>query len=600
MTSTQFNKVISLNMTKKPAVLMILDGWGHKQKYPGNAVAQANTPTLDYLMKQYPTTTIAAAGEEVGLPDGTMGNSEVGHQNIGAGRVVPQSLMQINNAVADGSFLTNEALNKVLDKIGPDNSLHLTGLLSDAGVHSDISHLFEILKLAKIKGIKNVYIHPIMDGRDAPVDSGIKYITMLQDKINELGIGTIATLSGRYFAMDRDNNGDRTKLAHDMLVSGIAQKNSDPIDVLKNTYNQKEDASDEFVTPTIIKEGATIKDHDVLMHWNFRADRARQLTWSFISDENFSDFERSQVPSINVVTMTQYKNDFGIPAAFLPVIPKMTLGEVVANAGLSQLRLAESEKYAHVTFFFNGGVETSFTGEERKIIDSPKDVEGKYDRKPEMSAFDVKAELLYRLAKRNLDLVVINFANMDMVGHTANPDATIKAIEAVDACVADAAKLIKDFDGSMLITADHGNAEELININEKQLENIAKDKNTLLTLLYKIINTNTNQNSTENSANKINETLNLLMKMSLNIRVKAILDILNNSLSPEEIIKLQFASKQTKHSTNPVPVILVSETHKNAKLNKDGKLADIAPTMLDLMELEKPQQMTGNSLIKNN
>ncbi|MDY4077928.1 MAG: 2,3-bisphosphoglycerate-independent phosphoglycerate mutase [Clostridium sp.] len=509
-------------MSKKPVMLMILDGFGIAEKSEGNAVALANKPNFDRLVKEYPNTQLQASGMAVGLPEGQMGNSEVGHLNIGAGRIVYQELTRITKSIEDGDFFQNEALMKAMKNAKENNaSLHLMGLLSDGGVHSHIGHLKGLLEFAKKEGLQKVYVHAFMDGRDVPPSSGKDFIIEAEEMMKEVGVGQIATVSGRYYAMDRDNRWERVQLAYNAIVLGEGEKASSAVEAIENSYHDEK--TDEFVLPCVIEEDghptATIKNGDSVVFFNFRPDRARELTRA-INDKEFAGFNRETL-NLTFVTMTQYDKTLErVNIAFKPQTLVNTLGEYVSSKGLEQLRIAETEKYAHVTFFFNGGVEKENPGEERKVIPSPK--VATYDLKPEMSAYEVTDELLNRLDQDKYDMIILNFANPDMVGHTGVVQAAVKAIEAVDECLGKIVDKVLEKDGTVFITADHGNAETEIDF------------------------------STGNPF--------------------------------------------TAHTTNPVPFVWVSN-NINGRTLKSGKLADIAPTMLNVMNLEVPEEMTGECLI---
>ena len=509
-------------MSKKPVMLMILDGFGIAEKSEGNAVALAKKPNFDRLVKEYPHTQLQASGMAVGLPEGQMGNSEVGHLNIGSGRIVYQELTRITKAIEDGDFFENEALMKAMKNAKENNtSLHLMGLLSDGGVHSHIGHLKGLLEFAKKEGLQKVYVHAFMDGRDVPPSSGKDFIIKAEEMMKEVGVGQIATVSGRYYAMDRDNRWERVQLAYNAIVLGEGEKASSAVEAIENSYHDEK--TDEFVIPCVIEEDghptATIKNGDSVVFFNFRPDRARELTRA-INDKEFAGFKRETL-NLTFVTMTQYDKTLeGVNIAFKPQTLVNTLGEYVSSKGLKQLRIAETEKYAHVTFFFNGGVEKENPGEERKVIPSPK--VATYDLKPEMSAYEVTDELLNRLDQDKYDMIILNFANPDMVGHTGVVQAAGKAIEAVDECLGKIVDKVLEKDGTVFVTADHGNAETEIDF------------------------------STGNPF--------------------------------------------TAHTTNPVPFVWVSN-NINGRTLKSGKLADIAPTMLNVMNLEVPKEMTGECLI---
>jgi 2,3-bisphosphoglycerate-independent phosphoglycerate mutase len=517
---------MSANIPKrKPTMLAILDGWGlSNERGPGNAVLRADTPNLDRLFSEYPHTSLLSCGLSVGLPEGQMGNSEVGHMNIGAGRIVYQSFTEISKSIEDGSFFENAVLLSAINNaINDDRALHIIGLLGPGGVHSHDDHLLALLKLASLRGLKRVYIHACLDGRDTPPKSALGYMRNLLDQIDEIGTGTVATVSGRYYAMDRDKRWDRIQIAYDALTLGTGISSQNPIDAIESAYARKE--SDEFVKPTnIYKEGSspiTISSGDSVIFSNFRPDRARELTRAFV-DPAFDGFTRAAVlDNLTFVTMTDY--DASMPnvlIAFPPEQIENTLGEYISSLGLAQLRIAETEKYAHVTFFFNGGEETPNLGEERILVASPK--VATYDLKPEMSAYEVTDKVLSAIDEDKFDLIILNFANCDMVGHTGIIDAAVKAVETVDRCIGRIASEILEVGGQMLITADHGNAESMLAID---------------------------------------------------------------------------GSVMTAHSTNPVPLILVRDDANSLKLESGGILADIAPTLLDMMELQIPKQMTGHSLL---
>lgn len=449
-----------------PVLLAILDGWGIGAKTETNAVHMAETPNMDRLWATCPHTTLLAHGSAVGLPDGQMGNSEVGHLNIGAGRVVYQDYSRINLALESGEFLTNDVLCQAIDKAKDNGSaLHLLGLVSDGGVHSHLDHLLGLVEMAAHMGLKKVFVHAFMDGRDTPPRSGLEYMEQLQDGLARIGLGQVATVSGRYYAMDRDKHWERVELAWRALVNGRGVTAADSISAMQAAYDR--DESDEFIRPTVILDQnqhplGMISDNDSAVFFNFRADRARQLTQAFTSPA-FSGFSTEPRPSLAMyATMTVYDREFGLPAAFPPTILEHILGEEVSRHGLRQLRIAETEKYAHVTFFFNGGREEPYQDEDRVLIPSPRDV-ATYDLKPEMSAFQVTEELLRKLEDDNYDLIVLNLANCDMVGHSGIMAAAVKACEAVDSCVGTLVEAITSRNGTVLITADHGNAEQMRN-----------------------------------------------------------------------------------------------------------------------------------------
>ena len=511
-------------MSKKPVVLMVLDGYGLNDRTDGNAIAMANTPVMDRLMKECPFVKGNASGLAVGLPDGQMGNSEVGHMNIGAGRIIYQDLTRITKAIEDGDFFTNPVLLKAMENCREHNSdLHLWGLLSDGGVHSHITHLYGLLRMAKQQKVENVFVHAFLDGRDTPPASGKGYIEDLQAEMEKIGVGKIASISGRYYAMDRDNNWDRVKMAYDSLVTGEGIQATDAVKAMEDSYAKE--VTDEFVLPTVIvdEEGkplSTVKENDSVIFFNFRPDRAREITRAFC-DPEFAGFERDFMK----LTYVCFKNyDETIPnklIAFEKEVIQNTLGEYLAAQGKKQLRLAETEKYAHVTFFFNGGVEEPNAEEVRILVNSPKDV-ATYDEKPEMSAPEVGMDLVEAIKSDKYDVIIINFANPDMVGHTGVIPAAVKAVERVDSLVGDAVKAVEETGGVLFICADHGNAEKMIDY--------------------------------------------------------------------------ETGKPHTAHTTNPVPFILVN-AGEGIGLREGGCLADIAPTLLELMGLEQPKEMTGKSLL---
>ncbi len=509
---------------KKPTVLMILDGYGLNDRKDHNAVAEANTPVMDKLMSEYPFVKGNASGMAVGLPEGQMGNSEVGHLNMGAGRIVHLELTRITKEINDGDFFKNPALLDAVENCKKNNSsLHMFGLLSDGGVHSHITHLFGLLELAKRNGLEKVYVHAFLDGRDTPPASGKGYAEELEAEMKKLGVGEIATVSGRYYAMDRDNNYDRVKLAYDALTKGEGLQADSATAGIQASYDR--DETDEFVKPTVVmKNGApvaTIKDNDSVIFFNFRPDRAREITRAFC-DDDFKGFERGERIKTTYVCFSDY--DPTIPnkeVAFKKISVTNTFGEWLAAHHMKQARIAETEKYAHVTFFFNGGVEKPNEGEDRILVNSPKDV-ATYDLKPQMSAYEVCDKLVASIKSGKYDVIIINFANPDMVGHTGVEAAAIKAIEVVDECVGKAVDAIKEVDGQLFICADHGNAEQLVDY--------------------------------------------------------------------------ETGAPYTAHTTNPVPFILVN-ADPSYTLREGGCLADIVPTLIELMGMEKPVEMTGKSLL---
>ena len=510
-------------MSKKPTVLMILDGYGLNDKCEANAVCEGKTPIMDQLMSQCPFVKGNASGMAVGLPEGQMGNSEVGHLNMGAGRIVYQELTRITKEIQDGDFFKNEALLKAVRNAKENNSaLHLFGLLSDGGVHSHNTHVYGLLELAKRVGLEKVFVHCFLDGRDTPTTGGKGYIQELNDKMKEIGVGQVASVMGRYYAMDRDNRWDRVELAYKALTKGEGIQAQCPVCAVKESYEQEK--TDEFVMPTVVvKDGqpvGTIQDKDSVIFFNFRPDRAREITRAFCDDE-FTGFAREKRLDLTYVCFTEY--DPTIPnkdVAFHKVSIDNTFGEFLAANGLKQARIAETEKYAHVTFFFNGGVEEPNPGEDRILVKSPK--VATYDLKPEMSAYEVCDKLVEAIKADKYDVIIINFANPDMVGHTGVEPAAIKAIEAVDECVGRAVEAIKEVNGQMFICADHGNAEQLVDY--------------------------------------------------------------------------ETGAPFTAHTTNPVPFILVN-ADPSYGLREGGCLADIAPTLIQLMGMEQPAEMTGKSLL---
>jgi 2,3-bisphosphoglycerate-independent phosphoglycerate mutase len=504
---------------KKPIILVIMDGYGINPQQNGNAVKAAKKPNLDKIFAENPFTQIGASGMAVGLPDGQMGNSEVGHTNMGAGRIVYQDLTRITKAIEDGDFAKNEALNNAMDSAKKNGtSLHLMGLLSDGGVHSHNTHLCAILKLAKQKGLEKVYVHCFMDGRDVPPASGKEYVEDLQKNMKEIGVGKVATVMGRYYAMDRDNRWDRVGKAYAAMVYGEGNKACCPVKAMEDSYAS--DITDEFVVPVVCDENGKISKNDSVIFFNFRPDRAREITRALV-DPAFDGFERKNgCFPLDFVCLTTYDATMpNVHVAFAPQSLKNTLGEYLAANGKTQLRIAETEKYAHVTFFFNGGVEAPYDGEDRVLVSSPK--VATYDLQPEMSADEVCTKCVDRIESRKYDAIILNFANCDMVGHTGVFDAAVKAVETVDACVGKIVEAIKKAGGVAVITADHGNADKMLDENGEPF---------------------------------------------------------------------------TAHTTNPVPLCVVGY---DCKLRQNGgKLADIAPTMLQIMGLAQPQEMTGETLIE--
>lgn len=508
-------------MSKKPYALIILDGFGKNERREGNAIYTANTPNIDKYLADHPNTIVHASGLDVGLPDGQMGNSEVGHTNIGAGRIVYQELTRITKSIEDGDFFENEALVKAVENCKKnDSALHLMGLLSPGGVHSHTNHLYGLLRLAKKNGIEKVHVHAFLDGRDVPPSSAVEYIKEAIEKMRDIGVGDIATVMGRYYAMDRDNRWERVSKAYDAIVYGEGVEAESAVTAVEESYNN--DVTDEFVVPTVIKKDGEplgkVSENDSVVFFNFRPDRARELTRTIV-DEDFSGFERDYFKTC-FVTMTQYDATMpNVEVAFKPEQLINTFGEYISKKGLRQLRIAETEKYAHVTFFFNGGVEKPYDGEDRALINSPK--VATYDLKPEMSAYEVTDEVVKRIDGGEYDVIILNFANCDMVGHTGVFDAAVKAVEAVDECLGRVIDAIERQGGVALVTADHGNADQMIDY--------------------------------------------------------------------------ETGEPFTAHTTNVVPLILIGRDDLKIR---SGRLADLTPTMLDLMGLEKPAEMTGESLIE--
>lgn len=510
--------------SKKPLLLMILDGWGYDPELRGNAILAAKTPVLDSLLETYPSTFLEASGESVGLPAGQMGNSEVGHLNIGAGRIVYQDLTRINKSIESGEIFNNPVLLDAIENVKKNGSnLHLMGLFSYGGVHSHMIHLKGLIKVAENQGLSKVYIHAFLDGRDVPPRQALCDMEEFQRMYSKRGNAVIATVSGRYYAMDRDKRWDRVKLAYDALVLGEGLISKDPVSAIKDAYDRGE--NDEFVKPTVILDESgqplvTIKDNDSVIFFNFRPDRARQLTYCFV-DKCFEGFERNLHPNVHYVCMSEYDEKLDIPLVFPTELIDSTLGQVLSNHGLKQLRIAETEKYAHVTFFLNGGVEQQNAGEDRLLVPSPK--VATYDLKPQMSAYEVTGKLVEQIKSGSYDVIIVNYANMDMVGHTGLFDAAVEAVQTVDTCVGKVVDATMGVGGSVIITADHGNAEKM-------------------------------------------------------------LDIVSGA-------------PHTAHTSNPVRCIYVSEEN-GVKLQK-GKLSDIAPTMLEILNIPKPIEMTGKSLLIN-
>jgi len=505
---------------KKTTILMILDGYGLTDEQSGNAIAKANTPNLDKIFATYPFAKGQASGLSVGLPNGQMCNSEVGHTNIGAGRIVYQELTRITKSIEDGHFFETQAFLSAVENCKKNNSaLHLMGLLSDGGVHSHTEHLYGLLKLAKMSGLEKVYVHCFMDGRDTPPRSGKNFIEELEQKIKEIGVGEIATVIGRFYAMDRDNRFERVEEAYNALVFSEGKKFDSAISCMENSY--KNDIVDEFVKPAIISENGNIKPNDSIIFYNFRPDRAREITSAFCKPD-FDGFKRKNAFfPVKYICFTDY--DTTIPnkeVAFKPTNLNNTLGEYISSLGLTQLRLAETEKYAHVTFFLNGGKEEPYAGEDRILVPSPKVLT--YDLQPEMSAGEVTDNLISAIESNKYDLIVVNYANPDMVGHTGNMAAAVKAVEFVDLCIGRALEAVLKLNAQMFLCADHGNADKLIDYTTSE--------------------------------------------------------------------------PHTAHTTNPVPFVVINVTGIS-RIKENGKLCDIAPTLLDMMGLEIPKEMTGKSLV---
>ena len=505
-------------MSKKPLALIIMDGYGINNSDYGNAIAAAKKTNLDKYFAECPNTIIGASGLDVGLPDGQMGNSEVGHTNIGAGRIVYQMLVKISKSIKDGDFFTNPALVSAIENCKAKGSaLHLMGLLSPGGVHSHMEHLYGLLEMAKKNGLDKVYVHAFLDGRDVPPSSAAEYMEELVAEIGKIGVGSVATIAGRFYAMDRDNAWDRVEKAYAALVYGEGVKETDPVEAIRNSYANG--VTDEFMLPTVVDTNGKIAADDSVIFFNFRPDRARQITRSFV-DEAFTGFERKNgFFPLNFVCMAQYDAEMpNVSVAFPPEALTMTLGEYINKQGMTQLRIAETQKYAHVTFFFNGGEETTFEGEDRILIDSPK--VATFDMKPEMSAYEVTDAVEKAIDSDKYDVIIINYANCDMVGHTGIIEAATAAVEAVDECVGRMVNAILAKGGAAIITADHGNADKLMEAD---------------------------------------------------------------------------GSPFTAHTTNPVPLIVVG--YGDCKLREGGVLADIAPTMLQILGVPQPAEMTGKSLI---
>ncbi len=511
-------------MSDKPVVLIVLDGWGINAKKEANAIATARAPIYNSLISDYPHTELQASGEAVGLPDGQMGNSEVGHLNLGAGRVVYQDSTRISKAIREGEFFKNPALLAAMERVKQDNTtLHLMGLLSDGGVHSRLDHIFAMFDMVKAQGITNIFFHAFLDGRDTPPSSAIEYITKLENHLAKTGVGRIASVSGRYYAMDRDKRWERVQKAYETLVMGEGIRKYSAVEAVQQSYEHGR--TDEFMLPTVIldrktnKRLATIKEGDAVIFCNFRSDRAREITRA-LTDRDFQGFKRPSTPQLSAfVCLTTYDETLDLPVAFGPVRLTNILGEVLSAVGIRQLRIAETEKYAHVTFFFNGGEEPPFPLEDRVLVPSPRDV-ATYDKKPEMSAREITDKLVEHILSRQYGFVLANYANPDMVGHTGIIEAAVRAVEALDECLGKVLRAAQEAGARVLITADHGNLEMMADPTTGQ--------------------------------------------------------------------------PHTAHTTNPVPFILVGE---KIRLRSRGLLADVAPTVLKLMDIDQPVEMTGESLI---
>jgi 2,3-bisphosphoglycerate-independent phosphoglycerate mutase len=509
----------------KPVLLVVLDGWGLRQEREANAIATAGTPNMDALVREFPSTALETSGLAVGLPEGQMGNSEVGHTNLGAGRIVYQDLVRINRAVEDGSFFSNDALLLACRRAREaGGALHLMGLVSDGGVHSHVEHLAACFELARREGVARTFVHAFMDGRDTPPSSGLGYLADVEKRLRETGYGKVATVTGRYFAMDRDKRWDRVALAHAALVAGDGHRATSGVAAMEAAYARGE--TDEFVKPTVVvdsggKPVGSVRDGDAILFFNFRADRAREITRAF-TQEGFHDFERKAAPRLSAyVCLTEYDKTFGLPVAFAPQDLTEIFPEIVSHAGIAQLRCAETEKYAHVTFFFNGGRETVYPGEERILVPSPRDVKT-YDHKPEMSAREVTDRLVQAIGTGRHGFILVNYANPDMVGHTGILEAAEKAVRVVDECVGRLWQAARARGMAMVITADHGNCEMMTDPVTGQ--------------------------------------------------------------------------PHTAHTLNPVPFILADPAFKGAKLRAKGILADVAPTLLQIMGLPQPKEMKGLGL----
>lgn len=501
-------------------LLLILDGWGYSSDTSNNAIALANTPNWNCFLENYPNTLIGTSGESVGLPDGQMGNSEVGHLTIGSGRIIEQDFTRIDNDIKSGEFFSNAVLCQALSAASQkDKAVHILGLLSDGGVHSHQDHIFALLQLAKQRKCGKVYIHVFTDGRDTPPNSALNYVAELEAKILELGVGKIVSIVGRFYAMDRDYRWERISKAYELIAQGKAEHSSNSAkEAIQKSYDLGE--NDEFIAPTTVGSPVKVNQDDLIIFMNYRADRARQITLALTSPK-FDEFTRDRFSPCNFVGLTEYKKDFNLECAYPPISVKNTLGDCISDLGFSQLRIAETEKYAHVTFFFNGGVEDILPGEDRKLIQSPH--VKTYDLKPEMSAYELTDSLVAEIRNQKYKLIICNFANTDMVGHTGNLEAAIKAVEAVDSCLGKIYLVAKETETEVLITSDHGNVEQMLNSKTQK--------------------------------------------------------------------------NHTAHTTNPVPLIYIG-TKKNSLLGPHiGTLADLAPTLLSLMDIQQPKEMTGQNLL---
>jgi 2,3-bisphosphoglycerate-independent phosphoglycerate mutase len=517
-----FNFIYKYSM--RPIILTILDGWGQSKEKEGNAIKLANTPTMDRLIKYYPNAWLNASGEEVGLPIGQVGNSEVGHTSIGGGRVLPQDLVRISASIADSSFYSKKALKQICQQVKEARSqMHLIGLCSNGGVHSHIDHLIALLDLLKSEKLKSVCIHFITDGRDTKPNCATSFIKKIDDHICKLGLGKICTISGRYYAMDRDCRWSRTEAFYNILTNDFTCEKQDPLQLIDQFYAKN--ISDEFIIPTRIAKGS-IQDRDGIIFFNFRPDRMRQLVQTFFK-KSFKAFRTKKLKELKYVTFTQYDSTLNSTIVFQPLVKKNFLGEIISRNNFRQLRIAETEKYAHVTYFFNGGIEEPFPGEDRELISSPQ--VNTYDEVPEMSADQITTSVIAALQRDIYTLIVVNYANPDMIGHTGNLNSTIQAIETVDKCINRILKASNEANGIMIVTSDHGNAESMLDQNKQPCKS---------------------------------------------------------------------------HTTNLVPFILIHDklksldkTHPLLYLDESGSLADIAPTILDLLNIEKPREMSGQSLL---